>query len=308
METHLSPRQVAEALQVSESSVKRWCDSGVIPTVKTVGGHRRIPREGLMLFLQATNRRMLDPAAVGFDPEDWQMDSEQGLSDTRESVFQREKQLREDFYAALIRGDEAECRRILLFCYQSRFSMATIADGLLTETMRRVGDEWCNETIEIYQERRGCEICSRLIQELRRLVPEPASDGPLAIGATPSGDLYSLPGQLIEVVLREAGWRACNLGNNVPFGSLQEAVRTLNPRLVWLSVSHIEDEEAFVQECVAFEESLSREVALVVGGRALSDRIRPRLKFTAHCDTLQQLTNLATSIRGVRPNWRVSEN
>ena len=50
VEDQLTTRQVAEALSVSESSVKRWCDQGAIPTIRTVGGHRRIPLDGLLRF------------------------------------------------------------------------------------------------------------------------------------------------------------------------------------------------------------------------------------------------------------------
>jgi len=65
LESSFSPKQVAQALQVSESSVKRWCDRGVIRTDRTHGGHRRIPLEYLMEFLESTNRRIVDPDAIG---------------------------------------------------------------------------------------------------------------------------------------------------------------------------------------------------------------------------------------------------
>jgi len=35
LDEQLTTKQVADVLRVSESSVKRWCDSGVIPTVRT---------------------------------------------------------------------------------------------------------------------------------------------------------------------------------------------------------------------------------------------------------------------------------
>ena len=34
----VSPKQVAHAMGVSESSLKRWCDQGLIPTVRTAAG------------------------------------------------------------------------------------------------------------------------------------------------------------------------------------------------------------------------------------------------------------------------------
>ncbi|REJ93532.1 MAG: helix-turn-helix domain-containing protein [Planctomycetota bacterium] len=46
----LTPKQVARAISVSESSIKRWCDRGAIATQYTPGGHRRIPLSGLLEF------------------------------------------------------------------------------------------------------------------------------------------------------------------------------------------------------------------------------------------------------------------
>ena len=51
--THfLSPRQVAQAVGVSESSLKRWCDRGDIRVTKTAGGHRRIDRRVVVRYLR----------------------------------------------------------------------------------------------------------------------------------------------------------------------------------------------------------------------------------------------------------------
>ena len=67
MDDNFTPKQIAFALRVSESSVKRWCDQGVIRTDRTLGGHRRIPLEYLLEFLETTNRRVVDPVAIGME-------------------------------------------------------------------------------------------------------------------------------------------------------------------------------------------------------------------------------------------------
>lgn len=49
--TMLTPRQAAEKLGMSYPALKHWILSGRIRTVKTPGGHHRVPAEALEEFL-----------------------------------------------------------------------------------------------------------------------------------------------------------------------------------------------------------------------------------------------------------------
>ena len=97
-----SPKQIADALEVSESSVKRWCDSGKISSVRTGGGHRRVTLEGLRRFLSHSSRSLIAPEVLGLpklDParsDHHQFDSEDDFK---------------SFNVALSLGDEAKCRK-----------------------------------------------------------------------------------------------------------------------------------------------------------------------------------------------------
>jgi len=51
--TLLTPRQAAQKLGMSYPALKHWILSGRIPTLKTPGGHHRIPIEALDEFLPA---------------------------------------------------------------------------------------------------------------------------------------------------------------------------------------------------------------------------------------------------------------
>ncbi len=193
MEEHLTTRQVADALQVSESTVKRWCDSGTIPTIRTQGGHRRIPLDGLVHFLESSNRRIFDPKAIGLTSkrvsktEATQEGSDEPAGE--DSIDEHRIRFRE----SLLSGDELGARRALVKWYTRRPSIAGLADELVAKTFHHIGELWACEKIDVYQERRGCEICLKLIHELRRLIPEVSGDAPVAIGGAPSQDHYSIP-------------------------------------------------------------------------------------------------------------------
>lgn len=303
LESSFSPKQVAQALQVSESSVKRWCDRGVIRTDRTHGGHRRIPLEYLMEFLESTNRRIIDPHAIGL--QDHRQLNRDALAGLELQAVQRsdddslvsDPMLREQFERALLAGDEEQCRKVISSWYTLHGGMVSVADELLAPTFHAIGELWECGRADVYQERRGCEICIRLIHELRRLVSEPTPDSPLAMGGTSEHDHYQVANQLIEIIFREAGWRTISLGSAVPFSSMLSAIERYRPRVYWLSVSYIADEENFLKQFQDFATSIPTGTMLVVGGRCLTESLRRRMHFSAYCDSLRQLSMLARSLQ-----------
>ena len=68
MDKLLSPKQVAVAIGASESSLKRWCDQGLIETVRTAGGHRRLSVSSVLGYLQKTGHQLIAPEILGLPP------------------------------------------------------------------------------------------------------------------------------------------------------------------------------------------------------------------------------------------------
>ena len=56
MKPLLSPRELAQAIGVSESSLKRWADAGQIRVARTAGGHRRISIADAVRFIREADR------------------------------------------------------------------------------------------------------------------------------------------------------------------------------------------------------------------------------------------------------------
>lgn len=51
----LTTREVAQRLNVSIRAVQAWTLAGKVPTIRTPGGHRRIPESALQVLLVARN-------------------------------------------------------------------------------------------------------------------------------------------------------------------------------------------------------------------------------------------------------------
>jgi methanogenic corrinoid protein MtbC1 len=264
-----------------------------------------------MEFLESTNRKVIDPNAIGASepalpsPAIHRDEASIAIAQPKDDASLQiipfdtatQASMREGFLRAVIGGDEGEARRIVSRWYAAGHGIVSVADQLVGPTFRSIGDSWACGDMEIYQERRGCEICMRLIHELRRLLPDPLGSSPLAMGGTTSGDQYQLPNLLVEMVFREAGWRSINLGNNLPFASLLSAARKHMPKIFWLSVSYVPDEERFVAECTHFAQSLPKGVVFVVGGGGIYEGLRKRIAYSSYCDNMAQLSNLARTIK-----------
>jgi excisionase family DNA binding protein len=283
MSSSFTPRQVARALEIGESTVKRWCDKGVIPTEHTPGGHRRIPLVGLLNYLRSTQQDVLRPELLGLPAN---------VGSGERTLHRAGSQLAQ----ALLSGDEQQSRRIVADLYLAGHGMSTLCDRVIARAFEEIGHAWACGDAEVFQERRGCLIALRLLDDLRSFVPPPPATAPRAIGGAPTGDVYDLPTNMAELVLREAGWNAASLGNNLPFDTLAAAIREQQPRLFWLSCSHLADEAAFLRDYAQLNKEFCAKVAFVVGGRALSEPLRREMKYAAFCDNTAHLESFARSL------------
>jgi methanogenic corrinoid protein MtbC1 len=284
---------------------------GAVPVLRTAGGHRRIPRKSLEdLLAQGGDLgnllKLTEPAANESqaseacgeagkpDLSPGEIASSAQPADRKLDVFAGDDllEVQTEFRDALRVGLENRCRQLIDDLLKAGFSRSSAADFLMTKAMHQFGHMWEHGDLAVYQERRACGICMGLLHELKRSV-QLAPVAPVAIGGTPRGDIYQLPTQMIELALCEAGWNATSLGCNLPIASFAEAVREYKPSLLWISLSSIEAEDSFVREFNELADSLGKDTALIIGGRAANDSLRPRLRYTAHCDSLVHLSELA---------------
>ncbi len=285
MRSQLTPRQVALAIGVSEASLKRWCDRGLLPSVRTVGGHRRLPIHGVLQFLRDRGQMVTRPELLGLPP----------ATGHGPIVYDR---ARAEMRAALVAGDEDAFRRLGYDLWLGGNRLCEVIEKGIAPAFADLGLDVKHGRVEIFEERRAIEICTRFLHEMRLLLPPPAADAPLAIGGTADGDPYTLPTAMVELALREAGWRAESYGTGHPLRTLKAAIETVRPRLFWLSISHVSQRETFVRDFrLLHDAALSRGVALVLGGRGVDHDLRGRLTWAFCADSLTGMVDFAHRLR-----------
>jgi excisionase family DNA binding protein len=254
---NLTTKEVARLLLVSEATVKRWADDGLLLPKKTAGGHRRFSIQSVALF-----RR------------------EQGLAPAAQSSGKRVKKKTvpgrvpsaESFGDLLLSENEAEATAQLIDAYLQDHALATLFDTTITNAMHRVGDLWFNGTITIADEHLATRVMLSALQKLRSIVVPVQATGLKAVCCGVEGDLHELPIHLAEIIFESEGWDTSNLGPNTPLFTLRDMVAQKKPDLVCVSARSIVDLDRATTEYAQFRKTIEKiNGTTVLGGEAFRD-------------------------------------
>ncbi len=277
-------RQVARALGLSVSTVKRLVDAGEIEAARTSGRHRLIRPEEALRYAREQKLPLADAGLL------------LGRETSRGSGH--EKWTVESLAAMLRRGRAEEARSLIRAVFLAEGAV-TLADQWVRPAMEAVGHGWESGSLDVFQEHRATRIVESALTELIARLPRPPaeSEAPLALGAGSEGDPYTVAGLLCELALREQGWDVMNLGANLPLASLARAVLAHQPRLVWITANHLADPRRFVHEYRQFYTAASRAGASVLlGGQALDSRLRAELIAAGFGERVAHLVEFARGL------------
>ena len=281
---YVSTAQTATALGVSVTTVKRWVDEGILPAQKTPGGHRKLLLADVLRIVREGNFPHLDLSRLALPGR------EAGEPDPGALAARLLDVLRE--------GDGGAARVLVQEAYAAGLPVETLADAVVAPAMAGLGHEWEKGRIDVLHEHRGTLTCAAALYGLKAaLEANSGPDRPVALGGGPERDPYLLANLLAELVLLEAGWRVINLGPNTPIRSFQKGVEEFRPRLLWLSVSYLEDVALFTAQYQELYRTASRAgVAVAVGGQALTQALRATLPYTTYGDGMTHLAAFARSL------------
>jgi len=254
---NLTTREVARLLLVSEATVKRWADDGLLLPKKTAGGHRRFSIQSVALFKR---KQGLAPAVHS------------SAKRVRKKMVPRRLPSAESFGDLLLSENEAEATAQLIDAYLQDHALANLFDTTITNAMHRVGDLWFNGTITIADEHLATRVILSALQKLRGIVVPGQATGLKAVCCGIEGDLHELPIHLAEIILESEGWDTSNLGPNTPLFTLRDMVAQKKPDLVCVSARSIVDLDRATTEYAQFRKTIEKiNGATVLGGEAFRD-------------------------------------
>ncbi len=254
--SNLSPRSLAEAIGVSESSLKRWVDDGLLTAHRTAGGHRRIPLNEAIRFIRQIGASVLKPEVLGL----FDLAQVPPATDV-------ERDAATLMHKALEAGEASKVRGMVQSLYLSGWSPARIFDGPLRESMTKIGELWLHADWGIVVEHRATDIVISAINQLRLLSPPRGEAAPVALGCAIDEDFHAVPSLMAAAVLGDVGYLDINLGAATPAPVLVAAMNHHKPCLVWVACSLDKHKNAAgLLEQVAIA-TRAANIPLVVGGR-----------------------------------------
>lgn len=277
----LSPRELGEALGVSESSLKRWIDAGKIVATRTDGGHRRISLPEAVRFIRETGAPLAHPEIL--DMPEVATAHEQGIHGS------------DRLLGYLERGDALGARGFILARYLRGATVAELCDSAIRDAMHALGELWNHDSQGVFIEHRGTECCLQALAYLRATF-EVSPTAPVALGAAPEDDPYLLPSFMASMVVEAAGLRAVNLGPDTPVAALQHAVVAHQPRIVWISAS-AKVAPARARAIANWLAALPPKTIAVVGGRE-GQRIASAHPSLRYIETMGELATIASRVVG----------
>ena len=260
----LTTKHVARLLNVSEATVKRWADDGVLTPEKTVGGHRRF---GIESIAQVRRERNLHGGAIP----------------VAKVVKKKAKPLPspDDFLRLILAGDELEAGATLVDAYLAHHSLEAIFETTVTQAMHMVGDLWLKGSVTVADEHLATHVVVAALQKLRAVIAPHEPNGLNAICCASEGDLHELAVHLVALILESKGWKVINLGANTPFFSLQDMLSRQRPQLVCIAARMIADLDRAAAEFAQLRRVANRlETKIVLGGEAFRNP-NMRVRFPA---------------------------
>jgi len=252
----ISPKDFAATIGVSESSVKRWVDQGLLRAIRTAGGHRRISPEEAARWIREHRIQAAKVERLGDE-----LELASGAEALRSHV--------EAFYEHLNAGRGDEARSMALRLFLAGHTIAALADALIAPAMARIGALWQHGDEGVFVEHRATDLAVHVVKELdgAAIDQRARKRGVAAVCAALEGDSYALPPMLCAATLGEIGFKPTNLGPSTPTAVIELAAERLEAQVVCLSVSVMPPPPLVSQVGALVQRLRAKGTRVAVGGR-----------------------------------------
>lgn len=264
----LTSSETAELLNVHPSTVKRWCNDGLLVFDTTDGGHRRILLDEAVAFSKRQGIRTVLTPFAPYEPHAWGALS----AAIQEGSF---RPLHTLALGWALRGDTRRVEQLYTALGRSdEIGFSIFCDEAIRGLMERVGQAWIDGRLRVGDEhvisQVMIDVLIRLRQERFDDAYDPYTNGSArdAVVGTLEGNHHHLGSLCIRFLLERLGWRVHYLGPDVPaedFGLIQKG-REAELMCISLGPDHSVGDVAHTVTLLGSMYDRSRPYSLVFGG------------------------------------------
>ncbi len=237
---YLTTKQAAQLISVHESSVKRWCKDGQMVHDITDGGHRRIHIDDLLVFARGKELNCSLANFAGDSSKVWALfRNAQSKGNYEGLVHQAYTWLRE-FQMLMF-------KKLIIFCLEQDLSFSDVFDNLIASILKRIGDDWHSNQLDIGTEHYMTAVVRDLIHELRaapsaarqatadpKIKQLPQTSRTAVVGCN-EGNSHDISAHAIRIILEQEGWHVIFLGADVPASEFAKMQVRHNAQLLCIS-------------------------------------------------------------------------
>lgn len=278
-----STAEVSQMWNVSESTIKRWADSGKLECIRTPGGHRRFQMQALMAFLEQNHLKSSNlfsfsipslAAAEAAQIQENHVGQEPHLFEQIETVteFTPLKTLQQLYFELAIQGNQKLAEIFLQRLYLQGSSILDIKEKVITPVMHQIGWLWQRGELQVYEEHLASQVTLSATRYLHYLVPHKSEHGKAALCACLEGDFHEIALHWLTQTLESDGWRVIVAGANTPVHSISDALSRFQPAILCLSATILSNLEHLRRDYkVCWERAEALGTRIIIGGAAFED-------------------------------------
>lgn len=278
--------EVARLCRVSDATVKRWEESGLLKSERTSGGHRRFRAEEVARFQREQG--------LGLK----QSHGDESVAKTINRAREKNKHSDSKLLQTLVDGGEEAAANAFIVAHLEGKPLAEIIDLLVCPAMRAIGELWHQGEISITQEHLATRTVISAIYKLRNALPVPEMKNGLAVCCAMEGDLHELPTLLAQIAIENEGLEVINFGASTPLYCLEDEVLRHSPNFVCVSATVINDLERLARDYQNFREKTAKlKIPILLGGQAFADEhIRKRFNSEFYARNFTEVAEFARNL------------
>jgi excisionase family DNA binding protein len=213
-EAILSTRDVARLLVVSEATVKRWADDGLLSCYRTPGGHRKFTNLDVSAFMEA---RGFHGGAGAPVPEP-----------SPGEVLRLART-----------ADVGALERLAVAALERGMPLEAYLDTIVIPALVDIGDRWACAEATIAEEHVVSFAIGEFLARVRARLERTEARRGTAIVACAAADRHDLASRMASLVLRSRGWHIIVTGADTPAADVAKLALTTGARVVAYSASEI---------------------------------------------------------------------